>query len=627
MLDLPLTLTDTVLKPARIVTITRADGEIIRIAEAQTAITISGDTWSPLAGFVLSAGKWTVGGEAASMQIDAAMSVGGTFDLYEVVDGKFDNAEVRVDIVNRASPTTRGFLFLGHIEPVTFGALRNSVTFDVRGQVARAGWPFAWVFGPMCRTDLGSDLCRVPLRPSPVARGTAYTTTQFGTSVDQIYVRVSSDGSGHPEKWESVYFECTTAGTTHASVQPSYTFTLGVTTTDGTAVFTCRSAWTRYAKVGTIYNQFNFALDRVPDVRAVDGWYNGGAVRMFNGYSAGRAFEIGAWTATGVLVTLYLPLGAANNQTLIAEGDDLEIWPGCDFTIDMCSGRYNNAINFRGEPYFAGAITAGITVPAPTPPASSWTPADISTLLWLDASDAATVTLSGSDVTQWDDKSGNGNHVTQSTSGNRPDYDTTTNIVNGLNVITFDGSDDFLAKATLGGFPANVSTAITAVCVVQYRGATAVDRAVFDISDGALTNRTALQFITTNNSLNTTTVVARSGDLNSAATTDSPDTGSAGDMPVFCTGSLHQTSKRQAWLNGSTDGPETSGGASYTYTNLRVGRLFQDVFPWGVGEICEIVIFQGEDDTTRQLLEGYMMWKWGIESLLPGGHPYAASPP
>jgi hypothetical protein len=29
----------------------------------------------------------------------------------------------------------------------------------------------------------------------------------------------------------------------------------------------------------------------------------------------------------------------------------------------------------------------------------------------------------------------------------------------------------------------------------------------------------------------------------------------------------------------------------------------------------------------RQTVEGYLAWKWGLQSLLPGGHPYAPKPP
>ena len=47
--------------------------------------------------------------------------------------------------------------------------------------------------------------------------------------------------------------------------------------------------------------------------------------------------------------------------------------------------------------------------------AAVWTPASLGgTLgLWLDASDAASITSSGGLVSQWSDKSGNGRHATQ----------------------------------------------------------------------------------------------------------------------------------------------------------------------------------------------------------------------
>jgi hypothetical protein len=360
MLDLPITLTSTVLAPARLCTITRLDGEVIRIAEANEPITVIDEalTYFPLAGFQLSAGKWTVGGEAASMQIDAAMSIGGTFDLYEVVDGFFDSAAVEVHLVDRANPATKGLVFSGRIEPVSFGALHNEVSFDVRGHAVKAKWPFSWTFGPMCRTELGSKLCRIPLRPPPVARNRIYVTQATSDGWGYIDIRVSSNNTDDPETFEDVYFECTTAGTSHASIQPTYDFTVGNTTTDGTAVFTCRNAWTRYAKVAAVTSEFNFTLDRDPDPRAVDGWFNMGGFRMYDGYSASRSFQIGNWVESTRTITTYKPLGAANNSTLIAAGDALEIWRGCDFTIATCAGVFANSLNFRGEPYFAGAAAA-----------------------------------------------------------------------------------------------------------------------------------------------------------------------------------------------------------------------------------------------------------------------------
>jgi len=69
-----------------------------------------------------------------------------------------------------------------------------------------------------------------------------------------------------------------------------------------------------------------------------------------------------------------------------------------------------------------------------------WTPLKLGPDMWLDASDAATVTLSGTNVTAWADKSGKGNNAAQvGADATRPSYLTAQQ--NGLNTIYFDGGD------------------------------------------------------------------------------------------------------------------------------------------------------------------------------------------
>lgn len=69
-----------------------------------------------------------------------------------------------------------------------------------------------------------------------------------------------------------------------------------------------------------------------------------------------------------------------------------------------------------------------------------FSPDDVAGLvLWLDASDAATITHSGGAVSQWDDKSASGLDVVQATGGNKPTTGAATQ--NGLNVISFDSTD------------------------------------------------------------------------------------------------------------------------------------------------------------------------------------------
>ena len=81
----------------------------------------------------------------------------------------------------------------------------------------------------------------------------------------------------------------------------------------------------------------------------------------------------------------------------------------------------------------------------------AFSPSDIPNLaLWLDASDASTITLNGADVSQWDDKSGNGRNVTQGTPSSQPLYDLAAQ--NGKNVVNFNGSTEWLLGAAYNFF-------------------------------------------------------------------------------------------------------------------------------------------------------------------------------
>ena len=89
------------------------------------------------------------------------------------------------------------------------------------------------------------------------------------------------------------------------------------------------------------------------------------------------------------------------------------------------------------------------------PRASGFNPKSISGLaVWLDGSDAATLTLNGSAVSQWADKSGNGRNATQATALNQP----TTSTINGKGAVSFDGNSDGLL---LGDLSAAFPTAAT----------------------------------------------------------------------------------------------------------------------------------------------------------------------
>lgn len=83
----------------------------------------------------------------------------------------------------------------------------------------------------------------------------------------------------------------------------------------------------------------------------------------------------------------------------------------------------------------AATLGGGVLAPAPV---SGYT-------LWLDAADTSTISLSGSAVTQWTDKSANAYTFTQATSANQPVSGTQTQ--NGKNVIVFNTNDSLAATS------------------------------------------------------------------------------------------------------------------------------------------------------------------------------------
>ena len=263
---------------------------------------------------------------------------------------------------------------------------------------------------------------------------------------------------------------------------------------------------------------------------------------------------------------------------------------------------------------FAVGSAAGIGAMSGVPP-GPWTPADISTLLWLDADDAATFTFgTGTNVAAWADKSGNGNHFIQATGANQPNRETVTNIINGLPVVSYTNTNsDVLQRLALAGWPADSSTVITLAGVYRHR---ATFGAHFDISINTNTNITGLAFP------ETSFIIELRREAQSAF---SPAAAITINAPYQAAFTLKDT-KLEIFINGALVGSNATSGTTRAYTNMRLGMLFQDVFPLH-GEIGEFVVVSGDTDATRELIEGYLAWKWGLEGDLPGGHPYKNAPP
>jgi hypothetical protein len=256
-------------------------------------------------------------------------------------------------------------------------------------------------------------------------------------------------------------------------------------------------------------------------------------------------------------------------------------------------------------------------------PAVPWTPAAISTALWLDAADASTLTLNGSTVSQWRDKSGNARHASQGTVANQPTY--TANGLNGKPVVTFNNVNNWMQSS---GGSLGAVTIFNAIVVWQ----TNTNDSTYDY---------LYQVGNTNNALSLSVGGPSAGafagnyyHLDSASPPSAFDSGTTAvfNQPVITSHLINQSSPTNVlFVNGNSrtvnPWPKTLNTEG-TYTLGTNDQLPTKVHPLN-GYISEIVFITNSSlsTTDRQRLEGYLAWKWGLVANLPSGHPYKNSPP
>ena len=233
-----------------------------------------------------------------------------------------------------------------------------------------------------------------------------------------------------------------------------------------------------------------------------------------------------------------------------------------------------------------------------------WTPAEITTTLWLDASDSGTITLNGSTVSQWDDKSGNSNHAAQATASIQPGVDAST--LGGLQSLSFSGGQRMTLTSAV-----SIGTEQTVFAVIRRSTAGTHMIPLGADSPGGYPwywytdNYLYAEFgLTTYNRANLSTITGN-----------------------FMICGQRSGTTLTIWKDGvalTTTTSSSTGGTEYNQVGAR--RIASSEFTNGL--IGEIVVVSGALSTdTRQLIEGYLAWKWGRTAALPADHPYKSAAP
>ena len=214
--------------------------------------------------------------------------------------------------------------------------------------------------------------------------------------------------------------------------------------------------------------------------------------------------------------------------------------------------------------------------------------------LWLDASDPSSITKDSNGlVSQWNDKSGNGNQLLQTTSQQQP---------------THSGSEVNFSVANNMDFTSNLPSTWWAITIG---------------SPGPINSFRSLVYTGTGN----TPVLVSNGDSSFGAYESS--FGQAGSitwgvgetamMAIDANGTNTQISKNAGQFFATGKNPNNAavnfGGIGTNNTQ-------------SFGVVNEFILFSAEpSEDDRQKIEGYLAHKWGLVASLPADHPYKNATP
>ena len=236
----------------------------------------------------------------------------------------------------------------------------------------------------------------------------------------------------------------------------------------------------------------------------------------------------------------------------------------------------------------------------------SWTPNFLTTpaKFWIDASDADTVTLISGNIQSISDKTGNGFTVTAPSSTKRPTQSTWQGR-NAIQIVTSeaDGARLDTASNVIG---TNDDFTIFSVMTQSTIGR-GEDGSGSGWSIRLIENHIQI-VVLTGGGTGTPHVTLGAGKLQVAMFDQN-----AAELNLSINGGSYTT----------TTGTRTDLRTSSVF--LQLGAFNGSSVAGYIGEV--IVLNRVATNDEKQKVEGYLAWKWGLETDLPAGHPYENSPP
>ena len=288
----------------------------------------------------------------------------------------------------------------------------------------------------------------------------------------------------------------------------------------------------------------------------------------------------------------------------------------------------SNIYNQRTLNSFGLASAVPIPVRRPAQNAK-WLPTQIVPLqLWLDAADVNSMTLSGNSVTQWNDKSGSGNHILNS-------YITGT-LTYATNAISTSGTSNYF-YAPVTTQRATYTNFQVFILYTWLTSSAGTNQALWGGDAGGWNRLQLLSFPGLSSGADS---FALSWGNQGSGFANPPNgvlyTGlnTASQLIYHASYNGFTTNGSALYINGVNQGAFTDSASVGSPNPVLTNTWFSAIGPASGGAypaqvtFNEILIYTTTlTDRQRQSVEGYFAWKWGLVASLDANHPFKLFPP
>ena len=312
-----------------------------------------------------------------------------------------------------------------------------------------------------------------------------------------------------------------------------------------------------------------------------------------------------ASTVSGRLFTIKDQYGGAGLSTYMLSTVGMDKIDGRNWVYTF-SNSYG-AISFLSDGRVGwrvvGLYDGSSTAIPPVVSGGVFSPTSITGLqVWLDGKDPAgtgTAPANGATISTWVDKSGNSRNFTASVAATYSSAYTSVSFANSL----YSSSYTAAPTAETAFIVFNYASGGGGALVAGYSGA----RGIWCGNSGGGANSVGVV-----NTLIAWLAVTSSGTTTAATTTLTTARIASGSSFISLNGSTTFASGGTGFTGGTVTWLGREAGSSFGYT----------------GYAMEIIFYNSDLSlANRQIVEGYLAWKWGFQASLAAGHPYLNAAP